>query len=344
MSAPPYYDQGAGGFQAPPGQGYPPPQQGYPPPQQGYPPPQQGYPPPQQGYPPPGQYPPPNQGYPPPQPGYAPPPQEMQPMTQQPMGEMPNFGPPVTMDDGQWMGPVAEQMVPLNCPPGLEYLTMIDQLIVKQKVEVAEAIAGMLDIGYESKNKYKILNSMGQNVYKAKEDSDCCTRMLCGPQRPFDMTIKDNNDQEVIHLSRPLACQSCFFPCCLQEMEVSSPPGTTIGWIKQEWTCLTPKFSVCDADGNVVLVIKGPLCTFSLCGDVRFKIMVPDESDEVGEIAKNWSGVLKEAFTDADNFGINFPMDLDVRCKATLIGACFLIDYMFFEKKANRENDGIGML
>ena len=28
-------------------------------------------------------------------------------------------------------------------------------------------------------------------------------------------------------------------------------------------------------------------------------------------------------------------MDLDVRCKATLIGACFLIDYMFFEKKTN---------
>ena len=23
------------------------------------------------------------------------------------------------------MGPVAEQMVPLNCPPGLEYLTLI---------------------------------------------------------------------------------------------------------------------------------------------------------------------------------------------------------------------------
>ena len=52
----------------------------------------------------------------------------------------------------------------------------------------------------------------------------------------------------------------------------------------------------------------------------------------------------KEAFTDMDNFGITFPMDLDVRCKATLIGACFLIDYMFFEKKANQSNDGLGML
>ena len=36
-----------------------------------------------------------------------------------------------------------------------------------------------------------------------------------------------------------------------------------------------------------------------------------------------------------------FPMDLDVRCKATLIGAVFLIDYMFFEKEANKDNTGL---
>ena len=36
-------------------------------------------------------------------------------------------------------------------------------------------------------------------------------------------------------------------------------------------------------------------------------------------------------------------MDLDVRMKATLIGAMFLIDFMFFEKKGNEEQDGIGM-
>ena len=38
----------------------------------------------------------------------------------QPMGGPPQFGPPVEMDGQQWMGPVAEQMVPLNCPPGIQ--------------------------------------------------------------------------------------------------------------------------------------------------------------------------------------------------------------------------------
>ena len=72
--------------------------------------------------------------------------------------------------------------------------------------------------------------------------------------------------------------------------------------------------------------------------------MTPDGETEVGRISKQWTGLLKEAFTDADNFGISFPMDLDVRCKATLIGAVFLIDYMFFEKKANKDNDGFVMI
>lgn len=318
-----------GGFVAPPpdgGQGYPPPQQGYNPyaGQQGAPPPM-GYPPPQQG------------GYPPPQPqpGYnpyggqqGPPP----PVTQQPGA--PQAGPP----PGYMPAPV-QSMVPANCPPGLEYLCQIDQLIVKQKVEMLEAFTG-----FETKNKYTVKNSMGQDVYKAKEDTDCCTRNICGPQRPFDMIIRDNYDNEVIHLNRPLRCNSCLFPCCLQEIEISSPPGQVIGTVVQDWSLCTPQFSVKDHNGDTVLRIEGPLCTFSFCGDVEFQVLSVDGSTEVGKISKQWSGILREAFTDSDNFGISFPMDLDVRMKATLLGALFLIDFMFFEKAGNQETDGIGML
>ena len=50
-----------------------------------------------------------------------------------------------------------------------------------------------------------------------------------------------------------------------------------------------------------------------------------DGETPVGQIRKQWSGMVKEMFTDADNFGITFPMDLDVNVKATLLGAVFLI-------------------
>jgi len=232
------------------------------------------------------------------------------------------------------------EMAPVDCPPGLEYLTQVDQLIVKQKTELLEAFTG-----FETKNKYTIRNAMGQDVYKAKEETDCCTRMCCGPSRPFDMTIKDNYDREVIHLNRPLACNSCFFPCCLQSIEISSPPGQVIGTVEQEWSMCIPQFRIRDHNGDVVLRIEGPFFTFSFCGsDVEFKVLSPDGSNEVGMITKQWSGFAREAFTDSDNFGISFPMDLDVRMKAVLLGALFLIDFMFYEKQGNKEDDGIGMM
>lgn len=226
----------------------------------------------------------------------------------------------------------------LRCPPGLEYLSMIDQLIVNQKVELLEAF-----IGFETQNKYAIRNTLGQKVYYAAEDSNCCARNCCGPIRPFEMTILDNYKNEVIHFHRPFACATCWFPCCLQTLEVSSPPGTIIGTVEQKWSILFPSFVVKNANGDVVLRIDGPFCTISCCcRDVVFNIFSADGKTKVGKIYKQWSGVIKEAFTDADNFGISFPIDLDVRTKATLLGALFLIDYMFFET-TREKRDGLGM-
>lgn len=237
---------------------------------------------------------------------------------------------------GGWMNIPQGQV---NCPPGLEYLTMIDQLLVHQKVELLEALTG-----YESKNKFTIKNSLGQKVYYAVEDSDCLTRNCCGPIRPFDMNILDNYKTEVIHLHRPLACDSCCFPCCLQSMEVSAPPGTIVGSVEQEWSIFCPSFAIKNANGDTVLRIEGPFCTFTVCGDVEFKIMSADGNTQVGKISKQWSGLIREMFTDTDYFGITFPMDLDVRMKAVMLGACFLIDAMFFEKSRNKETDSPGMI
>lgn len=55
-----------------------------------------------------------------------------------------------------------------------------------------------------------------------------------------------------------------------------------------------------------------------------------DGEHKVGVIQKEWSGFAKEIFTDADNFGISFPLDLDVKIKAVLLGACLLIVRRFF--------------
>ncbi|ETE59375.1 Phospholipid scramblase 3, partial [Ophiophagus hannah] len=203
----------------------------------------------------------------------------------------------------------------------------VDQILIHQKVElqsVAEPITyftlstsrsplslsllypflSAAFIGFEGNNKYEVRNSLGQHIFHAEEQNDCCTRNCCGSLRRFSMRIDDPSGREVIRLVRPLKC-----------MEVQSPPGATIGYVVQTWHPFMPRFSIQNVEKETVLRVK-----------------TRDESRGVGRISKQWSGLLKEVFTDTDNFGIQFPIDLDVKVKAILLGACFLIDFMFFEK------------
>ncbi|MGH0121309.1 UNVERIFIED_CONTAM: hypothetical protein FKN15_070370, partial [Acipenser sinensis] len=180
-------------------------------------------------------------------------------------------------------------------------------------------------LGCESNNKYQIKNSLGQKIFFAAEENDCCTRNWCGPIRPFTIKVLDNYDQEVLTLSRPLKCVGCCCPCCLQELEVQAPPGNPIGYVIQDWHPLKPKFTIQNERKEPVLKIEGPACHCKCCSDVVFEVKSVDETHVVGKICKQWTGFLREAYTDADNFGIQFPMDLDVKIKAVMVGACFLI-------------------
>lgn len=53
--------------------------------------------------------------------------------------------------------------------------------------------------------------------------------------------------------------------------------------------------------------------------------MSKDGKTIVGNIQKEWTELLKEAYTDNNNFNITFPLDLDVSMKTVMIGASFLI-------------------
>ncbi|XP_078266281.1 phospholipid scramblase 1-like [Rhinoraja longicauda] len=214
-----------------------------------------------------------------------------------------------------------------NCPPGLESLTQVNQLLVYQRVELVEAF-----IGFRTKNKFQIKNSRGQQIFFAAEENDCYTRNWSGNIRPFDMKIINSFGQEIMSLYRPMNCIGCCFPCCLQEIEVMAPPGQPIGYVIQTWHPYLPKFTVQNEKREPVLKIEGPCCTCR-CGDVDFRITNLDETESVGKITKQWTGLLREALTIADNFGIQFPLDLDVKVKAVLLAATILIDYMFFENR-----------
>lgn len=100
-----------------------------------------------------------------------------------------------------------------------------------------------------------------------------------------------------------------------------------MGYIRRKIISCTPEFTIYDASHKKVLRISGPFC---LCGCEHEFMVTSMDGHEVGEIKKKFSGFGRELFTNADKFGVTFPVDLDVKVKALLVGATLLVVIILF--------------
>ncbi|XP_041355732.1 phospholipid scramblase 2-like isoform X1 [Gigantopelta aegis] len=232
---------------------------------------------------------------------------------------------PVLPQSSGWMAAEEAPSGGVN-PAGLERLTRLDLLLVTQQMEQLEAVVGL-----KLTNQYIVKNIRGEKVYFVAEDSNILERHLLGRCRPFHIRIFDEENHEIIHLQRRLRCSMCCFPCCLQKMTVESPPGKVIGYVKQTWTTCHPRFLVQDSSKKTLLYITGPVCPCGFCGHDKYRVIDVEDDRDVGCIGKECNGVAKEVNPLSDNFGISFQLSLDAKMKAVLLGAVFLIDFMFYE-------------
>jgi hypothetical protein len=85
---------------------------------------------------------------------------------------------------------------------------------------------------------------------------------------------------------------------------------------------------VTDPSGRLLLRVSSPLWrpwTFVFKRDTR----------ELARVEKKWSGMLQEAFTDADRFRVAFESpELNLDERALVLAAGIFIDLQYFERKA----------
>jgi len=196
----------------------------------------------------------------------------------------------------------------------VERLESVGALLVKQKKEWGEILSG-----FETKNKYSISDVEGKPLLFAAEESSFLVRMFLKAARPLTLHVLTPEGKPLLQFYRP-------FRWFLSEMHIKDVTGAQIGWIKQKFSILSKQFLIYDTSGNEIFKIHGPLLhpwTFHIMENER----------EAGKIQKKWSGIGKEMFTDADNFNIIFPPDIGTSYKAILLGALFLVDLLYFEKK-----------
>lgn len=200
----------------------------------------------------------------------------------------------------------------------MESLRTADRLVVRQEKEMVEILAG-----FETSNKYAILDGGGGLLgYAGEEGGSMLVRQFLQSLRPFTIHVVDPGGALLLRLVRP-------FRWIFHQIDVFDPDGRQLGTIQKRFAVFRRIYSVLDAAGQELYTLFGPVLR-----PWTFKIQKGDE--EIGAIQKKWSGLLKEGFSDADNFGVQFPPELDLPDKALFLGAVFLIDFVHFEKKGSR--------
>lgn len=220
-----------------------------------------------------------------------------------------------------------------GAPPGLQFLSILDRVMVKQKIQVFEVLKGV-----ETQNNFSVMSPNSEEILTATEstssisDSDFCPSTI----QPLDLLLRDTHGHDVLMFSRRLSCDSFCFPFGLMRMEVVFLPSTVFGYIVQEWSVFHPKFRIEDPDGEVVMRIEGPFWKTSCGAPIDYPILTADSISLIGKISKTWhetaegkqaNDVTAVPFTD--NFEIVFPPESDFRFKSMILAACFLIHSMY---------------
>ncbi len=199
----------------------------------------------------------------------------------------------------------------------MERLLSISSLVVSQQKEWGEILTG-----FETKNRYTISDMSGRRLYLAAEKAgSMLLRWFLKALRPFTIAVLTEDGQVVLQVMRP-------FRFYFHRAEVVDSQGQSLGVIERRFSILRRIYSVFNSSGEEVYQLFGPILH-------PWTFQIRNDEGEYGKITKKWSGLLKEGFTDADNFGVMLPAAWDVKLKALFLGAVFLIDFVHFENKGS---------
>jgi Zn-finger nucleic acid-binding protein/uncharacterized protein YxjI len=192
------------------------------------------------------------------------------------------------------------------------------RLSVKQRRSWFEMLTG-----FEQANRYTVLaNGMGA-AFVVQEQShgigEVFIRLFLGPWRPFESYVEDTRRGTLaMKLVRPFRW---FFP----ELLVNDAHGTLLARIVRRWRFFVTHYEIFDARGRLLGEIHGPFFrpwTFEINANGR----------RVALVKKVWSGLFKEALTDADNFEVTFEDDAPAWWKPIGMACAVLIDVVHFER------------
>lgn len=212
-------------------------------------------------------------------------------------------------------------VIPLLCPPGLECLLDASQLVIH---------CGNLrhDLFFNVRNvrRMEVINELRRVLFYVEQDPPPLF------ENSFLFRIYDRNKQEVMQIYNPAShtCLACginwhWLKHCRFQAVVYSPAGTVAGFIKSKRTCFVQEFQILGPCEEVLLRLRG--------SPNDLEVYSIDLQHELGRLSiHGWVGVMHEIRRTARDYGLTFPIDLDVHVKGLLLASVFVIDWLYLTK------------
>ncbi len=197
-------------------------------------------------------------------------------------------------------------------------LTAHKEVFITQKFEIME----MLSV--ETRNRYRISDAADRPIgYAAEEQTGVLgfiLRQIFGHWRSFEIHFYNNDRQEVLHAVHP-------FRFYFSRLDVFNAKQQLIGAIQKQFSIFSKKFTIEDGRGATVMEVSSPLWKL-------WTFPFTHNGETVASVNKKWSGLLSEAFTDRDNFQVEFnSKDLGNDARSVILAAAIYVDLTYFEKK-----------
>ena len=184
-----------------------------------------------------------------------------------------------------------------------------------------------VELCVELNNRYTVHPADGSVPLFVSEESRCCERICCGPNRKLTLLVHAGPTEDfpvLLRLEKCFHLQGCC--CCRPTMRVLrgdgavSQEGEFLGRVEDPWYCCFVRQEVRDRNGVLRFMVEGTQCQGGMCCpccDAEFTVVPRGDSREVGS-REDYSGALtkkasgwREALVSAQNYELIFPPGLD---------------------------------
>mmetsp|Transcript_35974 Transcript_35974/g.32358 ORF Transcript_35974/g.32358 Transcript_35974/m.32358 type:complete len:211 (+) Transcript_35974:164-796(+) len=153
----------------------------------------------------------------------------------------------------------------------MNQLAHLQGLFVKQKPQYLENIWDRNNVYYIYRQNAQTGDKLGPKMFKAKENSSCCSRQCLHPScRPFKVNVEHEDGPFVgspaFRYERD--CRFTFCCCNRPEMDVfytENGANDKIGKVTEPWYCCDRGIRVFDKKGEHIYEIIGNCCQLGFC-------------------------------------------------------------------------------